>query len=287
MNKHRWVLRVPLLLAALLLWLVVAAPVRALDPGKSFHHYVRNTWSLQQGLPQISVQAIAQDRRGYLWVGTQSGLARFDGIRFVTYTPDDTPGIPGIWIRSLYLDKAGKLWIGTYKGLAVHDGNSFSSIAVAGKGDAGVLDIFDIREMDGRLMVASNQGLYALQDGVLQHQPGSPAVTQSLLPRSDGLWIGSLGGVVSLQWQGPASSWPCLQAWKRPWSRPWSMPRASSGPAPHGACSCMTKARGLRPAPGPSCRRHRSPCCWRIMTATCGSPAMPASRGSIEVHCRN
>ncbi|MDI1254150.1 two-component regulator propeller domain-containing protein [Thermomonas sp.] len=195
MKKHRWVLRVPLLLTVLLIWLTVVAPVRALDPGKSFYHYVRNTWSLQQGLPQISVQAITQDRRGYLWVGTQSGLARFDGIRFVTYSPKDTPGIPGILIRSLYLDKTGKLWIGTYKGLAVHDGSTFSSIAVAGHGDASVLDIFDIKEINGRLMVASNQGLYALQDGVLQHQPGSPLMTQSLLPRSDGLWIGSLGGV--------------------------------------------------------------------------------------------
>lgn len=195
MKKHRWVLRVPLLLAALLAWLLIAAPVRALDPGKSFHHYVHDSWSLQEGLPQISVQAIAQDQRGYLWVGTQSGLARFDGIRFVTHTPDNTPGIPGIWIRSLYVDKAGKLWIGTYKGLAVHDGNSFSTIAVAGKGDAGVLDILDIKEVGGRLLVASNQGLYALHDGVLQHQPGSPAVTQVLLSRSDGLWIGSVGGV--------------------------------------------------------------------------------------------
>lgn len=195
MKKYKWVLRVPLLLTALLLWLVVAGPVRALDPDKSFHHYVRNTWSLQQGLPQISVLAITQDRLGYVWVGTQSGLARFDGIRFVTYTPHDTPGIPGIQIRSLYLDKAGKLWIGTYKGLAVYDGSTFSSIAVAGKADARVLDIFDINEVDGRLTVASNHGMYALQDGVLQRQPGSPAVTQSLLQRNDGLWIGSVGGV--------------------------------------------------------------------------------------------
>jgi len=199
MNENRWVLRVPLLLAALLLWLVVAAPVRALDPDKSFHHYVRNAWSLQQGLPQITVQAITQDRLGYIWVGTQSGLARFDGIRFVTYTPYDTPGIPGIQIRSLYLDKAGKLWIGTYKGLAVYDGGTFSSIAVAGKNGVDVLDISDIKEVKGRLLVASNHGLYALQDGVLHRQPGSPVVTQSLLPRSDALWIGSLGGVYRVE----------------------------------------------------------------------------------------
>lgn len=195
MNRSGWLSRIPLLLTALLLWLAVAAPVRALDPDKSFHHYVRNTWSVQHGLPQISVQAITQDRLGYLWVGTQAGLARFDGIRFVTYTPEDTPGLPGTWVRSLYLDKTGKLWIGTYKGLSVHDGSTFSSIAVTGQSDARVLDIFDIKEINGRLMVASNRGLYALRDGVLQAEPDSPTVAQSLLPRKDGLWIGSLGGV--------------------------------------------------------------------------------------------
>ena len=198
MNKNRWVLRIPMLLTALLLWLAVAIPGRALDPEKSFHHYVRDTWSLQEGLPQISVLAIAQDRTGYLWVGTQSGLARFDGVRFVTFTPEDTPGLPGIWIRSLYLDKSGKLWIGTYKGLAVHDGSKFSRIDVSGKGDGDVLDVFDIKEINGRLMVASNDGLYALQDGKLRRQPDGPAITQSLLPRSDGLWIGSRGGVYRL-----------------------------------------------------------------------------------------
>jgi ligand-binding sensor domain-containing protein len=59
-------------------------PSWALDPAKDFSHYVRDSWSIQHGLPQISVLAIAQDRAGYLWVGTQSGLARFDGVRFQT-----------------------------------------------------------------------------------------------------------------------------------------------------------------------------------------------------------
>lgn len=202
MKNYRWVLRIPLMLTALLIWLVVAGPVRALDPDKSFHHYVRNTWSLQQGLPQISVQAITQDHRGYLWVGTQAGLARFDGIRFVTYTPEDTPEIPGIWVRSLYLDKAGKLWIGTYKGLAVYAEGKFSSIPVAGHGDDVVLDIYDIKELEGRLLIASSQGLYGLRNGTLEAESGSPEVTQSLLPRSDGLWIGSLGGVYRFDGKG-------------------------------------------------------------------------------------
>ena len=48
----------------------------------------------KQGLPQISALAITQDRQGYLWVGTQAGLARFDGVQFTTFNPENTPG-PG------------------------------------------------------------------------------------------------------------------------------------------------------------------------------------------------
>src|SRR6187431_1867980 len=102
--------RLPTITFALLAfagWLA-ALPARALDPDKAFHHYVRNAWSIQAGLPQISVQTITQDHLGYIWVGTQSGLARFDGIRFTTYKPESETELPGIWIRTLLVDKQGR-----------------------------------------------------------------------------------------------------------------------------------------------------------------------------------
>src|SRR4249919_3944618 len=97
----------------------------ALDPAKAFNHYVINAWSIREGLPQISVQAIAQDHQGYIWVGTQSGPARFDGIRFTAFKPETTPELPGIWTRSLLVDRAGRVWIGTYKGMAVYENGVF------------------------------------------------------------------------------------------------------------------------------------------------------------------
>ena len=121
-------IRVVLALAVLLAW---ALPAAALQPDKALHHYVRSTWSIEEGLPQISALAIAQDWRGYLWVGTQSGLARFDGVRFETFTSDDTPALAGIWVRALHAGRDGRLWIGTYKGLAVHDGRTFQPLAAA------------------------------------------------------------------------------------------------------------------------------------------------------------
>jgi ligand-binding sensor domain-containing protein len=86
----------------------------ALKPDKAFTHFVMNQWSIHDGLPQISALALAQDRTGYLWVGTQSGLARFDGVRFVNFDPEGEPALPGIWIRALLSDRQGRLWIGAH-----------------------------------------------------------------------------------------------------------------------------------------------------------------------------
>src|SRR3546814_6659091 len=58
-----------------------------------------------------------------------TGLARFDGVRFTTFTPLDTPALPGAWIRVLRTDASGALWIGTYQGVAIHDEHGFRMVA--------------------------------------------------------------------------------------------------------------------------------------------------------------
>ena len=63
----------------------------ALSPDQRFHQYIMDSWSIEQGLPQITVQALAQDGQGYIWAGTQAGLARFDGVRFENFDTHNTP----------------------------------------------------------------------------------------------------------------------------------------------------------------------------------------------------
>ena len=58
------------------------------DPGYRF-----DTWKVEQGLPQNQVQTILQTRDGYLWIGTRFGLARFDGVRFTTFTLANMPAM--------------------------------------------------------------------------------------------------------------------------------------------------------------------------------------------------
>src|SRR4030042_4667514 len=74
--------------------------------------------SLQDGLSQSSVNCIFQDHKGFLWIGTQDGLNRYDGHRFTIYKPEpgNPRGLSDSHILSIYEDRANNLWIGTYGG---------------------------------------------------------------------------------------------------------------------------------------------------------------------------
>lgn len=74
--------------------------------------YIIDVWTPYQGLPQSRVLSIAQTPDGYLWVGTKLGwLARFDGVKFVQFSPANTPAMESPEIEKLLLDDSGVLWI--------------------------------------------------------------------------------------------------------------------------------------------------------------------------------
>jgi signal transduction histidine kinase/ligand-binding sensor domain-containing protein len=87
--------------------------VRAADVGGDF---LADEWVSENGLPDSSVTAVAQTPDGYLWVGTYNGVTRFDGVRFVTFDPANTPALTHARIRHLAVDNTGVLWVSTYDG---------------------------------------------------------------------------------------------------------------------------------------------------------------------------
>jgi len=78
--------------------------------------YLVDVWSTEDGLPNSTVTAITQTPDGYIWAGTYDGLARFDGVRFVTLDPINTPQLSHARVQGLYLDANGTLWINTFRG---------------------------------------------------------------------------------------------------------------------------------------------------------------------------
>src|SRR5271157_967788 len=90
----------------------------ALDPSLDISQYAHSSWKIRDGFPKGVVYSIAQTLDGYLWLGTEFGLVRFDGVRAVEWQPGAGRQLPSDWIRSLLVSRDGTLWIGTQKGLA-------------------------------------------------------------------------------------------------------------------------------------------------------------------------
>jgi ligand-binding sensor domain-containing protein len=78
--------------------------------------YLIDVWTSENDLPDSSVTAIAQTPDGYLWIGTYNGLARFDGVRFVTFDLINTPALKHARVTGLFVDAQGTLWINTHDG---------------------------------------------------------------------------------------------------------------------------------------------------------------------------
>lgn len=81
------------------------------------------SYTINDGLSQNAVMCLLQDRYGFIWIGTEDGLNRFDGYEFISYKHDntDTNSISNNQINALYEDKDGKIWIATSKGLNIFD----------------------------------------------------------------------------------------------------------------------------------------------------------------------
>ncbi len=110
MNRARLGLAGLLLLAASQIW--------GLDPSTPLPQFGHDVWTSDSGLPQNSITTMVQARDGYIWLGTQEGLVRFDGSRFVIFDTRNTKALNDDWVQALLESRDGTLWIGTVTGLA-------------------------------------------------------------------------------------------------------------------------------------------------------------------------
>jgi signal transduction histidine kinase/ligand-binding sensor domain-containing protein len=90
----------------------------ALDPSRSISQYAHSVWKSQDGLLKGVPSSIAQTTDGYLWIGTMSGLMRFDGVQFTSWPPPNGKQLPSAFVTSLLGARDGSLWIGTDLGLS-------------------------------------------------------------------------------------------------------------------------------------------------------------------------
>ena len=119
---------------------------------------------MENGLPQNTIHALAQTSDGFLWLGTEVGLVRFDGVNFATFDEHSKPALPSGDIRCLLAARDGALWIGTGDGLArMKDG----AVTLFTTKDG--LPGNEIRSLqfddNHALIVSTNQGVVGIRDG--------------------------------------------------------------------------------------------------------------------------
>jgi ligand-binding sensor domain-containing protein len=138
----------------------------SLNPAKAITQYTHDVWQTQQGLPQNTVPSIVQTHDGYLWMGTELGLVRFDGVRFTVFDEGNTPEIKSNIVVALVEDHQGRLWIGTQGGglTCLKDGKFTTYTHAEGLSNDSILSLFEDHE--GSLWIGTDGGgLNRFKDG--------------------------------------------------------------------------------------------------------------------------
>ena len=179
------------LLFALLCVFFTAVSAKAAAPPD--FPFIVDSWSVEEGLPDNELNAVLQTRDGYLWIGTQHGLVRFDGNQFTTFDEMNTPGLKSDEIVFLYEDLQTNLWIGTQSsGLAViRNGRIQSFEAETANAGPATFARYDM----GGLEFSLENGIALYHDGKMSFTPNaiSPQLyfmaSHRLIPSRDGgMW---------------------------------------------------------------------------------------------------
>src|SRR6476646_2480443 len=173
----------------------------ALNPAKSLTQYTRTVWTQEHGLPQDTIRAITQTNDGYLWLGTDEGLARFDGYEFVVYDKANS-NLPANSVAALASTTDGSLWIGTPAGLTLYRDREFRNYTTKdGLPDNSITELYE--DHAGTLWLIAGGYLSRFQDGKFTNwAPGKDiavtAVRHIREDRNHDLWVSGFAAVLKI-----------------------------------------------------------------------------------------
>ncbi len=176
--------------------------VWALDPNRAITQYVHRIWQAQQGLPENSIYSIWQSRDGYLWLGTQSGAARFDGVGFTPATKVFPDLSLNHWVRDGFEDSDGVLWMATNDSgiYRIQNGEARHYSTKDGLPTESVLCLVPVA--NGDILLCTENGLGRISKGQLRMYEGKVGMVQDTCEAADGrVWISRIAGP-PMYWDG-------------------------------------------------------------------------------------
>ncbi|MCB1605621.1 MAG: diguanylate cyclase [Xanthomonadales bacterium] len=150
-------------------------------------------WGFPDGLPQVSVTSIAHDRMGYLWMSTQGGLARFDGLRFTSYGASDLNGYQPSITDRVWRDDQGDLWLGTPHGAALLDQAGLHPVEGLGA-NVGQVHGFAMAP-GGSVLIGTDRGVFGYSKGHATRLGLADSKVYALLSVGSRIYAGSDGAV--------------------------------------------------------------------------------------------
>ena len=146
--------------------LLSAGSAQALDPNRTLTQYAHRIWGEEEGLFQPTIYSISQTRDGFLWLGTQDSLIRFDGIHFREFTTGDHTPLHQTLIRSLTEDPRGNLWVASIgAGLSRIAPDGTFTRFTTGNGLPSDSVFCAVSTSDGSIWACTSQGLAELRNG--------------------------------------------------------------------------------------------------------------------------
>jgi diguanylate cyclase (GGDEF)-like protein len=185
----------------------VPSKVAALNPQKAITQYMLRTWGIVDGLPQMAVLDVFQSRDGYLWIATQEGIARFDGVRFTVFGKRGNRKLPGGAVVSIAQTSQGDLWFASELGgiFRYRETDEVFEWITSKDGLPSNHVLALAADSDGALWIATDAGLARYDDGriltfgVLDGLPHEEIT--ALVVDETGLWIGTRQGLARLEAQ--------------------------------------------------------------------------------------
>jgi ligand-binding sensor domain-containing protein/signal transduction histidine kinase len=174
----------------------VGLAAQAADSPIPFEH---QTWRTENGLPQNSVRSIVQTSDGYIWLATEGGLARFDGLQFVVFDSENTAELRNNNIRFLLEDNEKALWIATADGLTRLQNAKFTLFTTRqGLPSNNVLSM--LKDADGTLWAITTEGIAVYQNGRFSRRSsnaiGADRISAAAVDRNGNVWMGTGSGLL-------------------------------------------------------------------------------------------